>query len=63
MVTKFDYRVTELKCNLKFDYIEEDTFEDFYLKLKALCDEYDVHLNTVTRREDIMTYEVDNDDR
>lgn len=60
---QFDYRVTELKCTILFDYMENDTFEEFYLKLKRLCDEYKLHLTAVTRREDVMTYEVDNDDR
>lgn len=51
----FDYRVTEMECTLLFDYIEEDTFEEFYWKLKNLCNDYNVHLSGVIRREDIMT--------
>ena len=54
---EFDYRVIELKCNMGFDYMENDTFEEFYLKLKRLCDSYDVHLNAITRRADVMLYE------
>lgn len=54
---EFDYRVIELKCTMGFDYMENDTFEEFYLKLKRLCDSYDVHLNAITRRADVMLYE------
>lgn len=55
---QFDYRVIGLKCHMGFDYVENDVFEEFYLKLKHLCDEYDVHLNTITRRADVMLCEV-----
>jgi len=54
---RFDYRVIELKCNMGFDYIENETFEEFYLKLKNLCDNYNVHLSAITRRADVMLYE------
>ena len=60
--TKFDYRVIEMRVTCKFDYIENDVFEEFYLKFKELCDEYDVHMNKVTRIQDIMNYETDSDD-
>jgi len=56
---EFDYRVTELKCTILFDYMENKTFEEFYLKLKRLCDSYNLHLNSVTRREDVMICEVE----
>ena len=56
---EFDYRVTELKCTILFDYMENETFEEFYLKLKRLCDSYNLHLNAVTRREDVMICEVE----
>ena len=57
MTKKFDYRVIELKCHMGFDYMENDTFEEFYLKLKSLCDDYEVHLSAITRRADVMLYE------
>ena len=58
MTEQFDYRVTELKTRIQFDFIEEETFEEFYLKLRNLCESYNAHLSTATRREDIMTCEV-----
>ena len=58
----FDYRVIEMRVTCKFDYIENDVFEEFYLKFKELCDEYDVRMNKVTRMQDIMNYETDSDD-
>lgn len=57
MTEKFDYRVIELKCHMGFDYMENDAFEEFYLKLKSLCDDYDVQLSAITRRADVMLYE------
>lgn len=60
--TRFDYRVIEMRVTCKFDYIENDVFEEFYLKFKELCDEYDVRMNKVTRIQDIMNYETDSDD-
>ena len=54
---RFDYRVIELKCHMDFDYMENDTFEEFYLKLMELCEEYNIHLSTITRRADVMLYE------
>lgn len=57
MTEKFDYRVTELKTTVLFDFIEEDQFEEFYFRLRQLCEEYHAHLSTVTRKEDVMTYE------
>lgn len=63
--TMFDYRVIEMRVTCKFDYIENDVFEEFYLKFKELCDEYDVRMNKVTRIQDIMNYETvqkDSDD-
>lgn len=41
-----------------FDYMENDTFEEFYLKLNRLCNEYNVHLSAITRRADVMLCEV-----
>lgn len=54
---KFDYRVIELKTTLKFDYVEEEEFEEFYLKLRQLCENHNVHMNAITRKEDILNYE------
>ena len=45
---KIDYRVIGLKA---------DTFDEFYLKLKGLCDRYNIHMSGVIHREDVMTYE------
>lgn len=58
MTEQFDYRVTEMETTVLFDFIEEETFEEFYLKLRNLCESYNAHLSTVTRREDVMTCEV-----
>lgn len=54
---KIDYRVIGLKADLIIDYMDEATFDEFYLKMKGLCDEYNVHMSSVIRREDVMTYE------
>ena len=59
MTEKFDYRVIELQTTILFDFLEEDTFEEFYQKLRKLCETYNAHLSTVTRRADVMTYTED----
>lgn len=53
----FDYRVVELKTTMKFDYMENDEFEEFYTKMKKICDEYNVHLSSIRREQDILNYE------
>ena len=53
---RFDYRVIGLKCHMGFDYMENDTFEEFYLKIKELSDEYGVHIKSAVRHDDIVNY-------
>lgn len=36
-----------------------DEFEEFYTKMKKICDEYNVHLSSIRREQDILNYESD----
>lgn len=53
---ELDYRITKLKCTFLFDYIEDEAFEEFYLKLRGLCDDYNVHVSSSMRMDDIKLY-------
>lgn len=57
MVEKLDYRVIEVKTILKFDYMENEAFEDFYMELKKVCDKHNVYISSFIRREDVLCCE------
>lgn len=59
MVEKIDYRVIEAKCTFIFDYIEEKHFDNFYIELKKLCDNHNVHISKSIRKEDVLPYKED----
>jgi len=57
MTRKLDYRIIQADLKLKFDYIEEERYNEFYSKIKTLCEEYNVHIQRMTVKEDVMEYE------
>ena len=53
-----DYIVTEMKCTLMFDYMERESFEEFYIEFKKICDKYNVHVSNVIKSEAVLDCDI-----
>ena len=58
MTEKLDYRVIQVECTFKFDYMEKKPFEEFSLALKKLCEKQDIRISKFLKTEDILFCEV-----
>ena len=58
MTETLDYRVVEMKCTLIFDYMERESFEEFYMEFKKVCDKYNAHVSNVIKSEDVLECDI-----